>query len=64
MFETNTIKRKNAQKTFFQHVDNVIGASYGPDLIITHKCIENKEVESLKVNIPKHMFSEKGPTIL
>jgi hypothetical protein len=64
LFETDAIKRKNAQKTFCQHIDNVISASYGPDLIITHKCIENEEDEPLKVNIPENMFSEKEPTIL
>ena len=31
LFETDATKRKNAQYTFCQHIDNVIIASYGPD---------------------------------
>jgi hypothetical protein len=33
-------KRKDAQKAFCQHIDNVISASYEPDLSITHRCID------------------------
>jgi hypothetical protein len=58
LFETDATKRKNAQKTFCQHIDNVISTSYGPDLIITHKCIDDKENEPLKVDIPKNIQSK------
>ena len=58
------LPREHAPKKFCQHIDNAISASYGPDLIITHKCIDDKENEPLKVDIPKNMFSEKDPTIL
>ncbi len=33
LFGMDATKRKDAQKTFCQHIDNVINASYGPDLI-------------------------------
>ena len=58
------LPREKNQKTFCQHIDNVISASYGPDLIITRKCIDDKENEPLKVDIPKNQFKEKNPTIL
>jgi len=64
MFETDATKRKNAPKTFCQHVDNVISASYGPDLNIIHKCVDGNKNEQLKVDIPENLFSEKDPTIL
>jgi len=63
LFETDAAKRKNAQNTFCQHIDNVISASYGPDLNIIHKCIGGNE-NKLKVDIPKNLFSEKDPTFL
>jgi hypothetical protein len=34
LFDTDATKRKDAWKTFCQHIDNVISASYGPDLSI------------------------------
>ncbi len=37
LFDTDVTKRKDAQKTFWQHIDNVISASYGLDLSITHR---------------------------
>ncbi len=35
LFDTDATKKKDAQKTFCQHINNVISASYGPDLSIT-----------------------------
>ncbi len=52
-------KRKDAQKTFCQHIDNVISASYGPDLSITHRCIDGDENKQLKIGIANKLFKEK-----
>jgi hypothetical protein len=52
LFDTDATKRKNARKTFCQHIDNVISACYGPDLSITHRCIDGDENEQLKVDTP------------
>jgi hypothetical protein len=62
LFDTDTTKRKDAQKTFCQHIDNVISASYGPDLSITHRCIEEDKNKQLKNGIPGKLFREKDPT--
>ena len=43
LFDMDATKRKDAQKTFCQHIDNVISASYGPDLSIRHRCIDRDE---------------------
>jgi len=64
LFETDATKKKNAQKTFCQHIDNAISASYGPDLNIIHKCIDGNENEQLKVDICENLFGEKDPTFL
>ncbi len=59
MFDTDAANRKDAQKTFCQHIDNVISACYGPELIITHRCIDGDEKEQNKVDIPVNLFREK-----
>jgi hypothetical protein len=48
-------------KTFCQHIDNVISASYGPDLSITNRCIDGDENEQLKIDIADKLFREKDP---
>jgi hypothetical protein len=55
-------KRKDAQKTFCQHIDNVISVSYGPDLRFTHRCTDGDENEQLKIRITGKLFREKDLT--
>jgi hypothetical protein len=55
-------KRKDAQKTFCKHIDNVISASYGPDLTITHRCTDRGKNEQLKIGIADNLFREKDAT--
>ena len=62
LFDTNPTKRKDARKTFCQHNDNVISASYGSDLNITHKYIVGDENEHLKIICADKLFKEKDPT--
>jgi hypothetical protein len=62
LFDTDATKRKDAQKTFCQHIDNFISASYGPDLSITHRCIDGDEKEQLKIGIANKLFREKDST--
>ena len=62
LFDTDATKRKDAQKTFCKHIDNVISASYGPDLSITHRCIDREENEQLKIGIADNLFREKDAT--
>ena len=63
LFDTDAAKRKEARKTFCQHIDNVISACYGPGLSITHKCIDGNGNEQLKVDIPENLFREKDPSV-
>ncbi len=62
LFDTDATKRKDAQKTFCQHIDNVVNASYGPGLSITHRCIDGDENKQLKNGIANKLFREKDPT--
>jgi hypothetical protein len=62
LFDTHPTKRKDAWKTFCQHIDNVISASYGPDSSITHKCIVGDENKHLKIGCANKLFKEKYPT--
>ncbi len=55
-------KRKDAQIFFCQHTNNVLSASYGLDLSITHRCIDRDENEQLKIGIADNLFMEKDPT--
>ncbi len=58
----NATKRKDAQKTFCKHIDNVISASYGPDLTITHRCTDRGKNEQLKIGIADNLCREKDAT--
>jgi hypothetical protein len=62
LFDMDATKRNDAQKTFCQHINNVISASYGPDLSIMHRCIDEDENEHLKIGIADKLFREKDPT--
>jgi hypothetical protein len=61
LFDTDATKRKEARKIFCQQIDYVISACYGPELIITHTCIDGDENEQNKVDIPVNLFREKDP---
>jgi hypothetical protein len=62
LFDTDATKRKDAKKTCCQHINNVISASYEPDLRITHRCIDGDENKQLKIGIANKLFREKDPT--
>ncbi len=60
-YEDITIGDK-ARKTFCKQINNVIAASYGEELCITHNCLnENNEVV-LKQDTVQIMFQEQDPS--
>ena len=63
LFDRNATKRQDARKTFCRYIDNVISACYGPDLSITHRCIDYNKNEQFKVDSPGNLFKELDPTI-
>jgi hypothetical protein len=63
LFHKN-IKRKNeARKTFCKLIDEVICASYGWELGITHRCVDENKMQIMKTDIPKNMYKQKGSDI-
>jgi hypothetical protein len=60
-FHKDTTTRNEAWNTFCKHIDNVLSASYGPDLYITHSCIDENQNEELKTNIANNQIKEKEP---
>ncbi len=61
LFQKDTTTRNKGQHTFCKHIDNVLSASYGPDLCITHGCINENQSEELKTNFANNLFEEKEP---
>jgi hypothetical protein len=61
LIDNDNITRNKAQKTFQQHIDNVVSTSYGPQFCITHKCIGEKDQETLKTDFPESIFKDKEP---
>ncbi len=61
LFHKDTTTRNKAQNTFCKHIDNDLSASYGPDLCITHKCIDENQNEELKTDIANNLFKKKEP---
>jgi hypothetical protein len=50
LFHKDTTMRNEARNTFCKQIDNVLSASYGPDLCITCRCIDENQHEELKTN--------------
>ncbi len=61
LFHTDITTRNKARNTFRKHIDNVLSASYGPDLCITYRCIDENQNEKLKTDIVDNLFIEKEP---
>jgi hypothetical protein len=64
LFDNDNKTRNKARQTFQQHIDNVVSTSYGPQFCITHKCVGEKNQETLKTGIPENIFKEKKPDCL
>ena len=56
LFDNDNETKNKAQKTFQEHIDNVVSTSYGPQFCITHKCIGEKDQETLKTDSPENLF--------
>ncbi len=64
LFDNNRKTRNKARQTFQQHIDNAVSKSHEPQFCITHKCIGEKDQETLKTGIPESLFKEKEPDCL
>jgi hypothetical protein len=59
LFHKDNTTRVEARKAFLKHIDNVISASYGLDLYISHKCVNKDQQEELKIDIADNLLKEK-----
>jgi hypothetical protein len=61
LFDNNPSTMMEARKTFLEIVDSTINTSYGPQLFITHNCIDDNNQETTKSDTPENIFKEKEP---
>ncbi len=58
-----TIKQGTKLARLFNNTNNVVSTSYGPQFCITHKCIGEKDQETLKTGIPE-VYSKRKSLIV
>ncbi len=63
LFHEDNTARDIARKTFCKLIDNVITASYGSELRITHKCVKESNDFISKQDIAEVLFQEHEPYI-
>jgi hypothetical protein len=63
LFHEDTTIRVRARKTFCKQVNNVITASYGAELCITHNCLNENNDVVCKQKTVQNIFQEQDPSI-
>ncbi len=64
MFHKDGTTRVEARNIFLKHIDEVISASYGSDLYISHRCVDKDQTEELTIDIANNLLKEKKKLIL
>jgi hypothetical protein len=64
LFHKDNTTRAEARNIFLKHIDDVIRASYGLDLYISHRCVDKDQNEELKIDIANNLLKEKKKLIL
>ncbi len=64
MFHKDNTTTAEARNIFLKHIDDVISASYGLDLYISHRCVDKDHNEELKIDIADNLLKEKKKLIL
>jgi hypothetical protein len=59
LFHEDITIRDRARKTFCQQINNVITASYGAELCITHNCLNENNVVVCKHDMVQNLFQEQ-----
>jgi hypothetical protein len=63
LFHEDITRRVRARKTFCKQINNVITASYGAELCITHDCLNEKSNVVCKHEMVQNLFQEQDPCI-
>jgi hypothetical protein len=58
-FHKDDTTRVEARNIFLKHIDNVVSASYGSDLYISHRCVDKDQNKELKIDIANNLHREK-----
>ncbi len=61
LFHEDITIRDRARKTFCKQIDNVITASYGAELCITHNCLNENNDVVCKHEMVQNLFQEQDP---
>jgi hypothetical protein len=62
LFHEDITIRDRARKTFCKQIDNVITASYGAELCITHNCLNENNDVVRKQETVQNIFQEQDPS--
>jgi hypothetical protein len=63
LFHKNVERKNKVRKKFCKLIDKVICASYGQEVCITHRCVDENKMQIMKTDIPKNMYKQKGSDI-
>jgi hypothetical protein len=63
LFHKNVKISNKARKKFCSIINKVVCASYGQEVCITHKCVDQNKVHTMKYDIPKNIFKQKESDI-
>ena len=60
LFAKSKHEQEKARSDFLQHVDAVLNASYGADLIVTHNCVNEDVEDCQQTDVVEEIFQERG----
>ncbi len=63
LFHKNVEIKHKARKKPCRIIDKVVCASYGQEVCITHRCVDQNKVHTMKYDIPKNIFKQKESDI-
>jgi hypothetical protein len=63
LFHKNVKIKHKARKKFCRLINKVVCASYGQEVCITHRCVDQNKVQTMKNDIPKNIFKQKESDI-
>jgi hypothetical protein len=63
LFHQNVEIKDKARRKFCGIIDKVVCASYGQEVCITHRCVDQNNTHTMKHDIPQNIFKQKESDI-
>ena len=63
LFDNDADKRSKARQFFCAHIDEIMSATYGTEIIVTHKCTQG-DTEIVKTDLVENIFQDCEPRTL